>query len=43
MEGNVDGESDARMADGPVVSNGLGQVYALGGKYVYLVGSYAIP
>ena len=43
MEGNVDVESDARMADGPVVSNGLGQVYALGGKYVYLVGSYAIP
>jgi len=43
MEGNVDGESDARMADGPIVSNGLGQVYALGGKYVYLVGSYAIP
>ena len=43
MEGNRDPESDAEMVDGPVAADALGQVFMFGGKYVYKVGSYAIP
>ena len=43
MDENRDKESDAVLVDGPVASDGLGQVFMLGGKYVYQVGSYAVP
>ena len=43
MEENHDGESDAMFVDGPVAVDAMGQVFMLGGKYVYQVGSYAIP
>lgn len=40
---NFDPDSDAVILDGPVAVDGMGQVFMLGGKYVYQVGSYAIP
>ena len=43
MDENTDPESDASILDGPVAVDALGQVFMLGGKYVYQVGSYAIP
>ena len=43
MDENHDPESDASILDGPVAVDALGQVFMLGGKYVYQVGSYAIP
>lgn len=43
MEGNKDNVESGFIIDGPVASDGLGQVFMLGGKYVYQVGSYAIP
>ena len=43
MEGNYDPESDANIIDGPVAVDALGQVFMLGGMYVYQVGSYAVP
>ena len=43
MDGNFDPDSDALIIDGPVAVDGMGQVFMLGGKYVYQVGSYAIP
>ncbi len=43
MDENNDPDSDAEIVDGPVAVNGLGQVFMLGGKYVYLVGSYEVP
>ena len=43
MDGNYDPESDAVILDGPVAADALGQVFMLGGKYVYQAGSYAIP
>ena len=43
MDENRDKESDAVIVDGPVAVDGLGQVFMLGGKYVYQVGSYAVP
>ena len=43
MDGNFDPDSDAVIIDGPVAVDGMGQVFMLGGKYVYQVGSYAIP
>ena len=43
MDENQDPDSDAEIVDGPVAVNGLGQVFMLGGKYVYLVGSYEVP
>ena len=43
MEGNNDPESDAIILDGPVAVDALGQVFMLGGQFVYQVGSYAVP
>ena len=43
MDENRDPESDAAILDGPVAVDGMGQVFILGGRYVYQVGSYAIP
>ena len=43
MDENRDKESDAVISDGPVAVDGLGQVFILGGQYVYQVGSYAVP
>jgi hypothetical protein len=43
MDENHDPESDAVILDGPVAVDAMGQVFMLGGKYVYQVGSYAIP
>ena len=43
MDENQDPESDAVIIDGPVVADSLGQVFMLGGRYVYQVGSYAVP
>lgn len=43
MENNHDGESTTEIVDGPVAADALGQVFMLGGKYVYQVGSYAVP
>lgn len=43
MDGNKDSDSDAEIVDGPVASDALGQVFMLGGKYVYQAGSYAVP
>ena len=43
MDENKDSDSDAVLSDGPVAVDGLGQVFMLGGKYVYQVGSYAVP
>lgn len=43
MEGNKDNVESGVIIDGPVAYDGLGQVFMLGGKYVYQVGSYAIP
>ena len=43
MEGNKDKDSSAKIVDGPVAVDGLGQVFMFGGVYVYQVGSYAIP
>lgn len=43
MDENKDKDSDAVLSDGPVAVDGLGQVFMLGGKYVYQVGSYAVP
>ena len=43
MDENRDRDSDAVISDGPVAVDGLGQVFMLGGKYVYQVGSYAVP
>ena len=43
MDENKDSDSDAVISDGPVAVDGLGQVFMLGGKYVYQVGSYAVP
>ncbi|MBP5406689.1 hypothetical protein J6Z19_06020 [bacterium] len=43
MEGNKDKDSSAKIVDGPVAVDGLGQVFMFGGFYVYQVGSYAIP
>lgn len=43
MDENHDPESDATIVDGPVAVDALGQVFMLGGKYVYQVGSYAVP
>ena len=43
MDENRDRDSDAVISDGPVAVDGLGQVFMLGGKYVYQVGSYALP
>ena len=43
MEGNRDKDSSYKMVDGPVAVDALGQVFMLGGKYLYQVGSYAIP
>lgn len=43
MDGNKDQDSGSKIVDGPVAVDALGQVFMLGGKYVYQVGSYAIP
>ena len=43
MDGNRDQDSGSKIVDGPVAVDALGQVFMLGGKYVYQVGSYAIP
>ena len=43
MVENKDQESSANIIDGPVAVDALGQVFMLGGRYVYQVGSYAIP
>ena len=43
MYENRDPESDAVILDGPVAADASGQVFMLGGQYVYQVGSYAIP
>ena len=43
MEGNTDEESDGFMVDGPATVDAMGQVFMFGGKYVYQVGTYAIP
>ena len=43
MDENHDPESDANILDGPVAVDALGQVFMLGGQYVYQVGSYAVP
>jgi hypothetical protein len=43
MDENHDPESDAEIVDGPVAVDALGQVFMLGGKYIYQVGSYALP
>ena len=42
MEGNIDPHSDGEILDGPVAVDALGQVFMLGGMYVYQVGSYAV-
>lgn len=43
MDENQDPDSDAEIVDGPVAVDALGQVFMLGGRYVYQVGSYAVP
>lgn len=43
MDENQDPDSDAQILDGPVAADALGQVFMLGGQYVYQVGSYAVP
>jgi len=43
MEENQDPEGDGKIMDGPVAADGLGQVFMLGGQYLYQVGSYAVP
>ena len=43
MDNNHDPEGNAMIVDGPVAVDALGQVFMLGGKYVYQVGSYAVP
>ena len=43
MDENHDPYSDASILDGPVAVDALGQVFMLGGKYVYMTGSYAVP
>ena len=43
MDENKDRGSDAVIVDGPVAVDALGQVFMLGGEYVYQVGSYAVP
>ncbi len=43
MDDNHDKYSSADIVDGPVAVDALGQVFMFGGKYVYQVGSYAVP
>ena len=43
MEGNSDVTAGTLIVDGPVAVDNLGQVFMLGGRYVYQVGSYAVP
>ena len=43
MDENYDRESTAVIVDGPVAVDALGQVFMLGGLYIYQVGSYAVP
>ena len=43
MTSNYDNESTAGFLDGPVAVDAIGQVFMLGGKFVYQVGSYAVP
>lgn len=43
MQGNIDPDSDSSMVDGPMAVNALGQIFPLGGQYIYQISSYAIP